>query len=284
MATALDLAAVGRTTEPYEVRWTAEQGLLYALGVGAGQADALAELQLTTQNTLGHPQQVLPAFAVVLGQTGLGARLPFGSYERGALVHAEQSLAVNEPLPIDGAASVVATLDGIFDKGSGALVTMSLHARDVMDGHALWTSSLGYFIRGAGGFGGDRGPGTEWVEPDGTPDVIEVSTRMDQALLYRMNGDFNPLHSDPAFAKKAGFPRPILHGLCTYGIAGRVLAAHLCQGDQSRVRGIAARFSRPVFPGDRLSVQVWPGDSHALFRVLGPDGETVLDRGRFGHA
>lgn len=290
MGANLDLAAVGRSTAPYDVQWSSKQAMLYALGVGAGQADPLAELHLTTDNTAGVQQQVVQTFAVVLGQTGVGARLPFGTYDRGALVHASQALTVHEPLAASGRACAQARIDGIYDKGRGALVTMSVRASHPADGRPLWTSELGYYVRGAGGFGGDRGPGGDAAGSEGAPDFeFQTSTRQDQALLYRLSGDLNPLHSDPAFAARAGFARPILHGLCTYGVVARELARRLCDGDQTRARSVAVRFSKPVFPGDELTVHVWhvaatDGLGAVGFRSVGPDGESVLDRGLFTFA
>jgi acyl dehydratase len=281
----LDLSAVGRCSDPYDVSWTPEQAILYALGVGAGQDDPALELELTTQNTASVTQQVLPTFAIVLGQTGLVRRLPFGSYDRGALVHAEQALEMYQPLRPAGEARLTGRLEGIYDKGSGALVEMTVRAVDRATSQPLWTSKLGYFIRGAGGFGGDKGPGVGWEQPDTEPDdVVTVRTRPDLALLYRLSGDFNPLHADPAFARRAGFERPILHGLCTYGLVARILARQLCGNDQSRVRGISARFSKPVYPGEEMRLLVWEhgrDQDRVAFRLLGADGRTVLDRGSF---
>jgi acyl dehydratase len=282
MATTLDLSAVGSRSEPYVVSWTAEDAILYALSVGAGQDDPLAELDLTTQNSEGIDQQVLPTFAIWPGQGGLANRLPFGTFDRAALVHAEQGLRVHRPLPPAGTARATASLDGIYDKGSGALVVMSVMASDVEDDMPLWSSRLGYFVRGAGGFGGDRGPSVSWSGPQRDPDrVVAVSTRPDQALLYRLNGDLNSLHADPVFARRAGFGRPILHGLCSYGAVARVLTRALLDGDQTRLQTISARFSKPVYPGEKLEVQVWHTEGGADFRAVVED-RVVLDRGVLG--
>jgi acyl dehydratase len=242
----------------------------------------LAELQFTTENTAGVEQRVVPTFAIPIVQTGLVRLLPFGDYARGALVHAEQSLTVHRPLAPAGSVTVTARIASIVDKGSGALVHLETHAVDTASGEPVVSTRLGYFVRGQRGFGGDHGSvaGDAWTDPTGEPHWSQrVSTRPDQALLYRLNGDRNPLHSDPAAAAAAGFPRPILHGLATYGMVTRVLLNDLLDGDPARLATIAARFTKPVFPGDTLAVQVWRTSRGAIFRVLNDAGASVLDRG-----
>jgi acyl dehydratase len=279
---AIDVDAVGKRAEPFVRSWESSDALLYALSVGAGQEDASADLQFTTENSAGVDQQVIPSFAVPIVQTGLGKFLPYGDFRRGALVHAEQSLTVHRPLPPTGSVTVSARIASIADKGSGALVHMETEAVDAASGEPVVSTRLGYFIRGEGGFGGQHGDvvSTPWAEPTGEPDrSITVTTRPDQALLYRLNGDRNPLHSDPAAAAAAGFPRPILHGLATYGIATRVLLRDLLDGDPARLGTISARFTKPVFPGDNLRLQIWRSGTSALFRVVNEAGASVLDRG-----
>lgn len=278
---ALNLDAVGASAEPFTVGWTADDAMLYALGVGAGQDDPLAEMNLTTENTAGLELRALPTFGIPLVQSGLLRRLPVGDFDRSKLVHAEQGLEVHTAIPPSGSAEVHASVDGIYDKRSGALIVASAQARDPRTGAPMWTCRLGYFIRGEGGFSGAAAPADGWVDPGTRPDhVIETATRPDQALLYRLVGDRNPLHSDPAFAVRAGFPRPILHGLCTYGVVHRALVATQAAGDVSRVRDTYARFSRPVFPGTVLRTEVWASGPELRFRTRGADGQTVLDRGR----
>jgi len=279
---AIDVSAVGKRAEPFVRSWDSTDALLYALSVGAGQQDPSAELQFTTENTAGVEQQVIPSFVIPLLQTGLGKVLPFGEYSRGALVHAEQSLTVHRPLAPAGSVTVSARIASIADKGSGALVQMETEAVDTASGEPVVSTRLGYFIRGEGGFGGTHGDAgqTPWTEPSGEPDrSILVPTRPEQALLYRLNGDRNPLHSDPAAARAAKFPRPILHGLATYGIATRVLLNEVLGGDPARLERIGARFTKPVFPGDTLMVQLWRTGTGAVFRVLNESGASVLDRG-----
>ncbi len=277
----IDLSAVGREAGPDEVSWTSRDAMLYALGVGAGQDDALAELDLTTENTAGASLRMLPTYAVVIVQNAVRARPAFGDFDRTRLVHAEQGFELHQPLPVEGRARVVTRIASIHDKGSGALVTMQSTAVDAASGAPLATTTSSAFIRGEGGFGGDRGQGGAAPMPTRAPDFERgVATRPDQALLYRLSGDRNPLHSDPGFAARGGFSRPILHGMCTYGITGRVLLHAFAGGDPARVRGMHGRFTRPVLPGDVLTVQGWAeGGSVVRFRTLAADGQPVIDQG-----
>jgi acyl dehydratase len=275
----LDLDAVGRTAGPTETSWSSRDALLYALGVGAGQEDPLQELDLTTENSRGVVQRVLPTFGVVVVQQG-GPRQPIGDFDRAMLVHAEQALTLHRPLPVEGRARITSRLVGIHDKGSGALVVTESAATDADGGEPLLSTTTAAFIRGEGGFGGDRGPSATWERPEREPDHrASARTRPDQALLYRLSGDRNPLHSDPAFAARAGFPRPILHGLCTYGVTGRLLLHALCGSDPSRFRSMRARFSRPVLPGATLTVSMWVDGGAARFQTTDDDGQVVIDHG-----
>ncbi|HVW42171.1 MAG TPA: MaoC/PaaZ C-terminal domain-containing protein [Amycolatopsis sp.] len=279
----LDLDAVGRVGEVAEHTWSSDDTLLYALGVGAGQDDPLAELAFTTENTAGVRQQVLPTFAVILTQ--FSPRISFGEYDKARLVHAEQSLSLRRPLPPAGRIRLQSRVTGMFDKGSGGLVvteTSGWLPEDAPDSPSVTTRSSA-FIRGEGGFG-IRQPGQAWARPGRSPDlVLRYGIRPDQALLYRLSGDRNPLHSDPAFAAQGGFPRPILHGMCTYGVTARVLLRELAGGDPARFESMAGRFSKPVYPGDTLAADVWLDGNGASFQVRDGDGDVVLDRGLFCH-
>lgn len=275
----LDLEAVGRSAGPAEVSWSSTDALLYALGVGAGQTDPLAELELTTENTAGVTQVIMPTYAVVLGHRAKGLRVGFGSFDPTQLVHAEQSLTLHRPLPVEGTAQLTATVTGIYDKGAGALVATTTDAVLADSGEPLFATTSAAFIRGEGGFGGDRGSAPDWAVPDrGADHEVTVPTRTDQALLYRLSGDRNPLHADPAFAARGGFARPILHGLCTYGITARVLLRAIGAAPTA-LTSISGRFTAPVTPGDTLTVHVWSDGPRHLFRVTGAGGATVLDRG-----
>lgn len=275
----LDLSVVGVPGEPTERSWTSTDALLYAIGVGAGMDDPLRELEFTTENCEGYEQRVLPTFGVLLCRGGRARRL--GDFDTAMLVHAEQGLTLHRPLPVDGTVRTTGTVTGIYDKGSGALVVTEATAVDAATAEPLATSRSSTFIRGEGGFGGDRGESPPWQRPDRPPDhVVSYPTRPEQALLYRLSGDRNPLHVDPKFAARGGFARPILHGLCTYGFTGRALLHRLCGSDPSRFRSMEGRFTAPVTPGDVLTVSIWVDGDTALYQTSRTDGTVVIDRGR----
>jgi acyl dehydratase len=275
----LNHSLVGVPGEPQQRSWTSTDALLYAIGVGAGLGDPLQELQFSTENTAGVQQQVLPTFGVLLAQARAAGNL--GDFDRAMLVHAEQSIELHKSLPVEGTLQTSAMVTGIYDKGSGALIQTENHAVDAATGEPMVTTRTGTFIRGEGGFGGDRGTSAAWQLPDRAPDYkVTQQTRPEQALLYRLSGDRNPLHTDPAFAARGGFSRPILHGLCTYGITGRVLLHELCGSDPARFASMSGRFSSPVLPGEPLVVSIWAGaEGTAQFQTAKQDGTVVIDRG-----
>ena len=285
--------AVGSTSEPSERSWDHRDALLYALGVGAGALDPTGfELDLTTENSVGVTQRVLPTFTTIVGQAG-GARESIGDFDPAMLVHGEQAIRLHGEIPTAGTVSIVTKVAGMYDKGSAGLVVLESESRHADSGELAFTNRSTLFIRGAGGFGGPRNPeGDEEsalaAEPLPTrePDeVVSYATRTDQALLYRLSGDRNPLHSDPTFAKRAGFDRPILHGLCTYGFTGRALLHTVCGSDPARFGAMRARFSKPTMPGDTLTISVWDIGDDAKgayrFRTETQRGETVIDAGLF---
>lgn len=278
--------AVGATGAPRRHSWDSKDAILYALGVGAGAIDPADELAFTTENTNSVDQQVLPTMAVVLGVGGSAAMGEIGSFNPAMLVHGEQAITLHGPIPVAGEVETTGTITGIYDKGKGAVVEISSESVDTSTGQPLFSQVMSVFIRGEGGFGGDRGPsGGANTAPDRDPDhVLTYRTRTDQALLYRLSGDRNPLHSDPSFAAMGGFDRPILHGLCTYGFTGRALLHTLCGSDPARFRAMSGRFSSPVMPGEDLTVSMWElGNGEARFRTAGSDGRTVLDNGTLSY-
>lgn len=274
--------AVGSESGPVERSWTSKDALLYALGVGAGVIDPTGfELEFTTENSKDVQQKVIPTFAVIIGGGG-GAMRNIGSFNPAMLVHGEQAIELAGPIPVEGTVRTTSRITGIYDKGSGAVIASESVSVDAQTAEPRFTTRSSAFIRGEGGFGGDRGPsGPRNTPPEREPDhSVSYETRSDQALLYRLSGDRNPLHSDPEFAKLAGFPSPILHGLCSYGFTGRALLHTLCGSDPARFRSMEARFSKPVFPGDRLTVHMWVDGNEAVFRTESQRGDVVIDQGR----
>ena len=271
----LNPEAVGSKSEPVEVSWDSKDCLLYAVGIGAGTD----ELAFTTENTNGVDQQVFPTFPVVIGWGRGSAMGDIGSFNPAMLVHGQQSVTLHRPIPVEGSATLESEVAAMYDKGKAAVVVTATTA--TMDGAPLYTITSSVFIRGEGGWGGERGPsGPQNVPPERAPDhQVTYQTRPDQALTYRLSGDRNPLHSDPSFAAMGGFDRPILHGLCTYGFTGRALLHTLCDSDPARFGHIEGRFTSPVLPGDALTVSMWEtGDGEAVF-VTSVGDRAVIDQG-----
>ncbi len=282
----LNPEAVGATSGPHERSWSSRDALLYAVGVGAGATDPFGfELEFTTENSRDVTQAVLPTMAVVLGAGGAMAEA--GDVDFGQLLHGSQGITVHRPIPPEGTVVCRDRIAGMWDKGQGrhAIIDTEITATLAADDEPLFESRSTVVIRGSGGFGGEPGETAPTVQiPERDPDEsVTYATRADQALTYRLSGDRNPLHSDPWFATElAGFPRPILHGLCTYGFTGRALLHTLCGSDPARFRSMDSRFSAPVFPGESLTVQMWrTGDGEAAYRTLADtDGRVVIDNGR----
>jgi acyl dehydratase len=203
-----------------------------------------------------------------------------GSFNWALLVHGQQSVTLHQPLPVEGRAMVQSRVVAMYDKGKAAVVVTAAEAK-LPDGSPLYTTTMSAFIRGEGGWGGDRGPsGPQNVPPDRVPDhSVTYVTSPTQALVYRLSGDRNPLHTDPSFAKLGGFDQPILHGLCSYGFTGRALLHTLCGSQSARFRHMEARFASPVLPGEALTIDMWrTGDGEAIF-ATSVGSRVVIDQG-----
>ncbi|MCT9087929.1 MaoC/PaaZ C-terminal domain-containing protein [Streptomyces sp. ASQP_92] len=257
------VAAEPRSTE---IAWDHKDVQLYHLGLGAGvPATDPDELRYTLESRL----HVLPSFATVAG-AGMGVvgglSAPGIDVDLAAVLHGGQAITLHRPLPVAGRATSTSKVAAVYDKGKAAILVLRTEAADA-DG-PLWTSDAQIFVRGEGGFGGDRGPSARVEQPDRAPDqVVERPVREEQALLYRLSGDWNPLHADPDFAKLAGFDRPILHGLCTYGMTLKAVVDTLLDGDVTRVRSYATRFTGVVFPGETLRIRMWSGPGRVQVSV-----------------
>ncbi|MET9132953.1 MaoC/PaaZ C-terminal domain-containing protein [Streptomyces antibioticus] len=258
------LAAEPRTGE---ISWDHKDVQLYHLGIGAGvPATDPDELRYTLESRL----HVLPSFATVAGSGSPGVisglSMPGVDVDLARVLHGGQRLEIHRPLPVRGRATATGRIAAVYDKGKAAVLVMRTEVADA-DG-PLWTNDAQIFVRGEGGWGGDRGPSARLEPPVGAPDkVVERAVREDQALLYRLSGDYNPLHADPEFAKLAGFDRPILHGLCTYGITLKAVVDTLLDGDVTRVGSYATRFAGVVFPGETLRIRLWRGEDEVRVAV-----------------
>ncbi|MEV5377631.1 MULTISPECIES: MaoC/PaaZ C-terminal domain-containing protein [Streptomyces] len=271
------VAAAPRRTS---LTWDHKDVLLYHLGIGAGTpATDPDELRYTLESRL----HVLPSFVTVAGggmaQAG-GLAAPGIDIDLAAVLHGGQSVELHRPLPATGAVSHTSRVTAVHDKGKAAVIVLRAEAADAEG--PLWTSESEIFVKGEGGFGGERGSSTRLEPPARTPDhTVERPVREDQALLYRLNGDWNPLHADPEFAKRAGFDRPILHGLCSYGIALKAVVDTALAGDVTRVRAYRTRFAGVAYPGETLRVRMWrdtpaPGRIQVTVTAVERDDAPVL--------
>ena len=277
---ALDPSSVGAKGDPTKRSWSSKDSLLYAVGVGAGTS----ELQFTTENTKDTPQRVLPTMAVILGGGGVPMDKA-GSFNPALMVHGTEGIELYDEIPAEGEIESVGEITGVWDKGKAGVLEFASVSNLVSTGKPLFKVKMSLFCRGAGDFGGERGPSSTFELPDRDPDhEVVYTTREDQALTYRLSGDRNPLHSDPSFAAMGGFDRPILHGLCTYGFTGRALLHALCDGDPSRFKAMEGRFSKPVMPGDSLTISIWVDGQQAIFQTRNQNGEVVFDQGAFKFA
>jgi acyl dehydratase len=271
--------ALGAELPLLESRWDQDDVILYHLGLGAGDPPTdPAELRYVYEGDL----VVLPSFATVSAfpaLAGVGG-VPGLVFNPALLLHGEHEVALHGPIPT--AASVVhrGRVAELWDKGKAALAVVEVVTTDGT-GKDLFTNRASLFLRGEGGFGGEPGPPSFSAAPDGEPDVVVTSpTLPQQALLYRLSGDKNPLHADPGFAAMAGFERPILHGLCSFGMVCKAVVDRALDGDMGRVSGYRARFSGVVYPGETLMISVWnEGDRLLVTAVTAERGKPVISNG-----
>jgi acyl dehydratase len=271
--------------EPVRHSYTRRDTMLYALGLGVGAGDPTdaSDLKYVYEKSL----VALPMQAVTLGTDPMLLANPEFGINYKMLLHAEQSLTVHKPLPVEATVAGEFSIDDIYDKGKakGAILYMTRKLFDKATGDLLATMGNVAFLRGDGGYGGksEGAPKPRSIPADRKADhVLTIKSPRNQALIYRLSGDYNPLHSDPEIAAIAGFNRPILHGLCHYGMAGRALIKALCGDDPSRLQRLDSRFTSPVYPGEALRIDVWNiAGGDASFRVVASERNVIVqDFGR----
>ncbi|HWL82731.1 MAG TPA: MaoC/PaaZ C-terminal domain-containing protein [Roseomonas sp.] len=256
-------------------RVTPRDAVFYALSVGLGQ-DPLDKRQLDYVDA--HRRlRVLPSMAVVLGHPGFWLSNPATGVDAVRLVHGEQSITLHHPLPAEGEIIGRTRVTGLVDKGEGkgALLYSEKEVVEAATGKVLAVTGSTTFLRADGGFGGPSGP-VKPVNPipESAPDItLDLPTRPEQALYYRLNGDDNPLHADPDVAERAGFPRPILHGLCTLGVVAHALLRELGNYDPAAMKSLALRFSSPVYPGETIRTEIW---KNGAFRARVVERDVVV--------
>jgi len=264
---AINLDIIGQELEPTIYNWNWKDVALYNIGVGA------YELEFTYEPKL----KVLPTF-VVIGPfdamaksfVAIGANLMM-------VLHGEQRIEIIKPdLPVEAKTVTTGKITEIWDKGSGAVCTLETLTQ-TEDGEDLFKNIFSLFIRGEGGFGGEKGPKPGNIPPERDPDaVVEDQTYPIQNLIYRLSGDVNPLHIDPDFAKLGGFDKPILHGLCTYGYVCRAVLKAFMNNDPVHLKSFEARFRNVVFPGQKIITKMWKEDKKIIVAAETDDGRAVI--------
>ncbi len=277
MAQEISSDLVGLETEEIAIQWQEKDALLYALAVGCKPA---SELDFVYE---ARGPKVLPTFSVISGLDIMGNLMSRIKFNLAMLLHGEQRIELHRAIPAKAKATAKGKVVEVWDKGKAAVIGVECQVWD--EKGPLFTTHATLFIRGAGGFGGERGPSSEEtavVIPDRDPDhVVEDITREEQAALYRLTGDRNPIHIDPNFAKFGGFDQPFLHGLCTYGFAGRAVLHSLCQSDPENFISMSGRFSDQVFMGDSIISRIWDeGNGQAVMQVETQKGNVVLNQCR----
>jgi len=274
--------ALGAELPPSRYSWNEDALILYALGSGVGidvDQTSPGVLQYAYENGLKALPTfgVIPAFPALMGMMNL----PGLSFNPMMLLHGEQYLeVVKRPIPTSATATTRARVKAIYDKGKGALVILAATTTDD-SGAVLFENEFGIFLRGEGGFGVESGPGPGNETPSRPPDaVVEYPTITQQALLYRLSGDKNPLHADPGFAAMGGFDKPILHGLCTFANVGRAVIQACAGDDPTRFRAIKVRFVRPVMPGQAITTEMWRESDHDVLVQAKAGGQVVISNAK----
>ncbi len=264
---AINLEAKGKTLKSLPFDWTWKDVALYNTGIGATEVEFTWEAKL----------KVLPTYAVVAPFPTLLESLGLVGGNPMTLLHGEQKIEILEPnLPKEAKTITDAKIGDIWDKGKGAVYTIETLTKTT-EGQELFKNVFSVFLRGAGGFGGDKGPAVSNEAPDREPDaVVEDQTLPNQHLVYRLSGDLNPLHIDPGFAKMAGFDKPILHGLCSFGFVGRAVLKAFMDNDPAKMAGYEVRFRNVVFPGQKIITKMWKEDGKILINADTDDGRNVI--------
>jgi acyl dehydratase len=269
---ALNLDSIGKPTDKIPYTYDQDAVMLYALGIGAG----VEELDFVYEKNL----KVFPTFAVIPTFDAIFTTVATAGLNLPTVLHGEQKVIMHNQIPTSGTVYTKGIWESVYDKGdNGAVLNVSL-ATENENGDLLFENKVVIVDRSAGNFGGDRGPKTERFDPPESkkPDFqVQYATSPDQAALYRLSGDKNPLHIDPEFAKKGGLDRPILHGLCTFGHAGRAILHSVCDGDPAKLKSFGARFMNVVFPGETLVVEGWrQSERKYVIQVKNQEGRVVL--------
>lgn len=256
---------VGMELPPLTFEYEPKDVILYALGVGAGEEPE--DLKYIYENGL----EVLPTFGAIPSFFAVLSLFQVEGIDINPvmILHGEQYLQIRKhPLPVEGKFITRPKIANVFDKGKGALLELETETVDE-NGDVVFFNVAGEFIRGEGGFGGEKGPSAANHPPDRAPDkVVEMSTLPQQAAIYRLSGDGNPLHIDPSIASMAGYEKPILHGLCTFGYSGRAILSEFCDNDPARFKSIKVRFSSHVFPGETIQTEMWDeGEGEIIFQA-----------------
>lgn len=262
---------------PVEQAITPRDVMLYALGIGLG-SDPLDKKQL--RFVYEENLQALPTMAIVLGYPGPLSQFGDTRITNTHVVHGEQGFRIHRALPVNAKLSSQVRVAGVIDKGEGkgALVYTETVVREAGNDAPLCTLNSTTFCRADGGFGGPTGPvPSVHALPDSPPhQVCDLPTLPQAALIYRLSGDYNPLHADPAFAKRGGYDKPILHGRCTFGVAGHAILATCCDYDPTRLLEMHGRFSAPVYPGETIRTEIWQEGEVVSFRASVPARKAVV--------